>query len=290
VTGAPTCFLHVPKSAGTSIHVALEAALPAGAVSTRRMDPSIFCGFDRFHTLGETSRAVVAADDGEIDALAAHSAVSGHFALSTLRRLSPPERVGTVLREPRARLLSNYLYLRVTPGIREAWHPYDTFSPADQPLDAFLLDARVATTSDNKTCRMLLHPDPRVRDGEFILEDELDAVAEDAWERLAELGFAGVLETGAEPWRGLGDLFGVRLEAVEMNATAADGIRPGALPLPTVPRSTLAELLERRTAADALLYRRVVARHLGSEAAARRFADGAFAAALRRLDALTNGR
>src|SRR5687767_13254551 len=107
--------MHVPKSAGTSMHVALERALPHGSVAPRRMDPAAFCGFDDFDRLGEEARVVVAADDGEVDALAGYRAVSGHFALSTLTRLAHERRIGTVLREPRARLISHYLYLRVTP-------------------------------------------------------------------------------------------------------------------------------------------------------------------------------
>jgi hypothetical protein len=184
------------------MHVALEAALPHGSVAPRRMDPAAFCGFDAFDQLDEEARVVVAADDHEIDELASYGAVSGHFALSTLERLAPPSRIGTVLREPRARLISHYLYLRVTPGVREVWHPYDTFSPADRPLDEFLTNPAVATATDNKTTRMLLHGDPRVRDGEFIAEDELGSVAEAAWERLEQLGFVGLLELGAETWRG----------------------------------------------------------------------------------------
>jgi hypothetical protein len=286
VSDGPTCFLHVPKSAGTSMHVALEAALPHGSVAPRRMDPAAFCGFDAFERLGPDARVVVAADEREIDELAGYAAVSGHFALSTLTRLAPPSRIGTVLREPRARLLSHYLYLRVTPGIRELWHPYDTFSPADSPLDEFLTNPAVATATDNKTCRMLLHGDPRVRDGEFIAEAELESLAEAAWERLVGLGFVGLLELGADTWVGLGDLFGVTLERAEVNTTGSRGTRPGALPVPHVEGDRITQLLERLTAADAVLYRRVAARHRGSDAAARRFADEAFAAQHERLSAL----
>jgi hypothetical protein len=192
--------MHVPKSAGTSMHVALEAALPHGSVAPRRMDPAVFCGFDAFDRLGQEARLVVAADDDEVDELGSYGAVSGHFALSTLTRLAPPSRIGTVLREPRARLISHYLYLRVTPGIRELWHPYDTFSPSNRPLDEFLTNPAVATATDNKTSRMLLHGDPRVRDGEFITEAELPSVAEAAWDRLQQLGFVGLLEFAAETW------------------------------------------------------------------------------------------
>jgi hypothetical protein len=85
---------------------------------------------------------------------------------------------------------------------------------------------------------------------------------------------------------GLGALFGVSLERAEVNATGAGGMRAGALPVPHVDGEAAAELLERRTAADAVLYRRVAAQHHGDEPAARRFADAAFAAQRDRLSAL----
>jgi hypothetical protein len=281
-----TCFMHVPKSAGTSMHVALERALPHGAVSPRRMDPWAFCCFRDFDRLGDEARAVVAADDSELDELASYAAVSGHFGLRSLTRLSPPARIGIVLREPRARLISHYLYLRVTPGIREVWQPYDTFTPADRPFDDFLRERRVAMTSDNKTTRMLVQGDPRVRDGEFIAASDLAPLAEAAWRSLEQLGFVGALELGMDAWAGLGTLFGVDLEPVVVNTTGVEGLRPGALPVPAFDERTTLDLLERRTAADQVLYMRASAGLAGSEAAARGLARDAFAAQWDRLRSL----
>jgi hypothetical protein len=248
----------------------------------------MFCGFDAFDQLGEVARGVVAANEAEVADLARYPVVSGHFALATLTRFAPPQKIATVLREPRARLLSHYLYLRLTPGIRETWHPYDTFTPADRPLDEFLADPRVATATDNKTCRMLLHGDPRVRDGEFIAENDLGTIAEAAWERLERLGFVGLLEDGDTTWAGLGAFFGVGLAPDRVNAIGANGSRPGALPVPPVTPGALA-LLERRTAADAILYRRVAARRHGEGSAVQR-ADDVFAAQLGRLERGTLAR
>ena len=277
-----TCFLHVPKSAGTSLFRALEAAHPAGAVAPRRMDVTMFCGFDAFDRLGTEARAVVAVRDREIAELARYRAVSGHFALPALMRLAPPDRIGTVLREPRARLVSYYLYLRCTPGIRETWRPYDVFSAADGTIDAFLADPRVATATDNKACRMLLADDSRVRDGQFIGAGDLEPLAEAAWARLRGLGFAGVLEDGADTWRGLGELFGVPLSPGRANVTGEEGMRRGALPVPP-PGPRALELLERRSAGDAVLYSRIASRGHGSATAARARADAALATQLERM-------
>ena len=281
----PVCFLHVQKSAGTSLYEALGAALPAGGLAPRRMDWSNICGFSAWDLLGEQARAQVAADGAEVMALARHRVVSGHFALSNLLRLAPPSRIGTVLREPRARLISYYLYIRVTPGIRESWHPYDPFSAADLPLEDFLAESRTATVSDNRATRMIMHGDPRVRDGEFIAQEDVESLAEDAWLRLCSLGYVGLLESGAETWAGLSDLFGVELRPGAANVTGDRGVRPGSLPVPPTTAEGL-DRLERRSAADAILYRRVAARRYGGERPAALFAERNYSDQLGRLEEL----
>jgi hypothetical protein len=84
---------------------------------------------------------------------------------------------------------------------------------------------------------------------------------------------------------GLAELFGVTLEPAEVNTTGARGTRSDALPVPYADDDATARLLDRRTAADAVLYRRVAAQNRGDEAAARRFADEAFAVQRERLRA-----
>ncbi len=122
---------------------------------------------------------------------------------------------------------------------------------------------------------MLLHGDPRIRGGEFIAEEDLEAIADAAWQQLEDLGFVGLLEDGDEIWAGLGDFFGAELRPGCSNARGHNGTRAGALPLPPLTDAAL-ELLERRTAADAILYGRVAMRRHGGEIGARRSADDAF--------------
>jgi hypothetical protein len=109
----PTCFLHVQKCGGQSLFSALEAALPPGSLAPRRVERANFCSFDRFESLGPEARSRVAIDDTEVLELASYRAVVGHFTLRTLKRLAPDDRIGTVLREPRARLVSYYAFLRI---------------------------------------------------------------------------------------------------------------------------------------------------------------------------------
>ncbi|MGH2871108.1 MAG: hypothetical protein ACRDL5_01440 [Solirubrobacteraceae bacterium] len=116
---APLCFMHVPKSGGTSVGIALERVLPEGGIGPKRQDATLLCGFTDIERLGPRIREMLVVEPSEVDALAEHQIVSGHFALSTLLAVSPPSSIATVLREPRSRLLSNYAYWRLSTGLRE---------------------------------------------------------------------------------------------------------------------------------------------------------------------------
>jgi hypothetical protein len=286
--------MHVPKSAGNSVREMLEEALPSGSLAHRRIEPSNFCAFDDFDRLPPPARATIAATEDEFAELTEHRAICGHFSLQTLKELAPRENIATVLREPRSRLISSYLYMRFKTGLRTRWGAYGFHTAAEGTLAEFLDNPRVATATDNKTCRMLMHGDDRIRDGEFIAEDELDSIAEEAWERLDGLGFVGLLELPDEAWRGIGEHFGVELRPVFRNVSGRedgsgrDEIQEGMLPVPPFGGARTLELLERRSAADARLYHRAAARARGAEEAARTIADAAFAGQLVRYGAFTS--
>jgi hypothetical protein len=280
--------MHVQKCAGQSLFASLEAALPPGSLAPRRMEPANFCGFEDFHLLTPDARSRVAVGDGELLELREYRAVFGHFTLPTLTRLAPPADIGTVLREPRARLLSYYVFLRCKVALRTMWAPYDVHVPAERPLAEFLTEPRVAIQSDNRICRMVMHDDPRVRPGAFIDEEELAPLAAAAVERLERLGFVGLIEEPDAVWRGVGDLFGVDLAPARENVTGEEEVWPGALPVAPFDGQEAHELLERRTRADAIVYRRIAARMRGDERA-RRLAEDAFARALASYDSFTEG-
>lgn len=282
----PTCFMHIQKCAGQSLYAALDAALPPGSLAPRRMEPANFCSFDDFDLLGDDARARVAVGDDELLELRGYRAVFGHFTLPTLARLAPLSGIGTVLREPRARLLSYYVYLRCKVALRTMWAPYDVHVPAEQSLAGFLAEPRVARTTDNRVCRMVMHGDPRVRDGEFIHAADLEPLAEAAVERLERLGFVGLLEDRDAAWRGMGRLFGVALAPARENVTGEEEVWPGALPVPPFGGAETLDLLERRTRADAMVYRRMAARSHGDDGA-RSLAAAAFAGARARYESFT---
>ena len=250
---APRCFMHVPKSAGMSFHAALEAALPPDSLAPRRMDASIFCDFREFELLQSSTRELVAVDDEEVQSMRRYRAVSGHFALNTLLQITIASAIGTILREPRARVLSLYVYWR-TPNIFDTMLPYRAQQFALMPLDRFMAEPRVAPAIDNQVCRMLLHGDPRIPCDDFISEADVDAIALDAIAQLDALGFVGVLELGDVAWQGLARLFNVRLDQRKLNVTEEleDPMTPP--PEEKLLTADALALVEQRNAADRIVY------------------------------------
>jgi Sulfotransferase domain len=288
------CFMHIPKCGGVSVRATLEAALPSGSLAEKRSEPSSFSSFDDFDRLHPEARAQVAATDAEIRALADHRAICGHFSLQTLEALAPRANIATVLREPRARVISQYLFMRLKPALRTYWAAYRFHTPAEGRFAEFLSEPRVAMATDNRICRQVLYGDPRIRDGRFIETGDLEGVAEAAWDRLKDLGFVGILELPDEAWRGVGELFGVELRPQHRHVTGKedvsagpDEIQQGMLPVPPFGGTETLELLERRSAGDAILYERIASRFRGSAEGASGLADAAFAGQLVRYGAFT---
>jgi hypothetical protein len=284
---APLCFLHLPKSAGTCVRAALEATLPDGALAPRRADSSPFCDFDAFDRLDEPARSLVAVGDSEIKALGAFPYVSGHFSLPTLLRVAPASNIATVLREPRARLLSAFLFLRLSPLV-EFWGPYGSGVLADaaRSLEGCLSDPRYARATDNQVCRLVLHGDPRLEDGGFLAPHDVEDVAKAATMRLDQLGCVQVLERGSL-WPDLSRFFGVLLAPARANVTDVSQAPEGALPIPGFDMATVLELIEQRTAADRLVYDVLLERRCEDPRDPPRIADAAFASQLIRFGRLT---
>ncbi len=246
------------------MRLSLERELPDGAVSRKLQDGTLFCGgWSDVESLDADTRAMLAISDDEVRALSECAVVSGHFSLSTLVRVTDSASIATVLREPRARLLSHYAFWRVSPPLREQWRGYVALDHAQRPLDEFLAEPEVAQATDNLVCRMLLD-DARIPESGFIAAEDRSDVAAEAIAMLDTLGYVGVLELGDAVWQGFSQFFGVTLSPIHVNATASpresakapDGAAPGSEF--EITASTL-ELLEARTAADAVIYRHALA-------------------------------
>ncbi len=247
------------------------------------MDASIFCDFRELELLEPSTRELIAATDEEVQSLRCYRAVSGHFTLNTLLQITTASAIGTILREPRARALSLYLYWR-TPNIFDAMRPYRAQQFALLPLDRFMAEPRVAPATDNQVCRMLLDSDPRIPCDDFISEEDVDAIASDAIAQLDALGFVSVLELGDVPWQGLAQLFNVGLEPKKLNVTGEleDPIAP-----PPEEKLLTAEalaLVERRNAADRIVYDHALALAGVQGVERTHLAESAFASHLVRLE------
>ncbi len=277
----PKCFLHVPKSGGSSVHAALELALPPGSLAPRRFDSAFSGTAEDVALLRRETRDLIAFEPHEVRELGRYRAVSGHFALDTLLQVTDAGSVATVLREPRARLLSLYLYWRV-PGIGDSWAPHKTPEHAHRPLQEFLAEPKLGPMIDNQVCRMLLYGDARLRAG-FVHPADIESLAADAIGRLDKLGLVGVLELGEAVWSGLGGMFGVTLQPNAFNATEDHGALIPIGPNERLLTAETLELLEQRNAADLLVYDYALVR-AGLDAPERRLlTDSAFASQLVRL-------
>ena len=281
----PHCFMHVPKCAGMSIHAALEAAFGPESVCPRRMDTTTFCEFHDFNLLQPPVRNLIAVDDDEIRAMRRFPVVSGHFALPALLEVTDAAYVGTILREPRARLLSLYMYWRI-PKIFDHVAPYNLEEHSLQPLATFLSQETLAPATDNQICRMLLRDDQRIPSNSFIAKDDIDGVATDAIEWLNRLGFVGILELGSSAWQGLGALFGVELDPRKINVTGESDPPTKLSSSGSIFTLDVRDLIEQRSAADRILYCHALNTYGSADCDNQRVVEGAFRAQMSRTQEL----
>lgn len=134
LTDTPIVFLHIPKTAGQTVHNSLSRVVKA-----RRVSPI------RVHT--QTANATDQYPPG-------YSLYSGHLDWSALDHLPPARFVFTVLRDPAERIASFYFFLRrqaavLTPaalhapqniGLKRAliWSPDDYFFGGDDAWQTFV--------------------------------------------------------------------------------------------------------------------------------------------------------
>ena len=194
--GQPVAFLHIPKSAGSSLTDALAAALtPQTAFAAGAIDRCMFGDF-AFDRLQEPARRLVVFDANAIPDV---EFLAGHLSLSLISQASPRSQLMTVLREPASRVISLWLYLRtLPPSFHEDWRPWsDVIRLCYLPLRDFLLSPQFACQTDNQTLRLLLWPHPLIPDGDFIDERHDRTLLDDALSRLERFSFVDVVENPA---------------------------------------------------------------------------------------------
>jgi hypothetical protein len=261
---------------------ALEAALPPGSLAPwrfDRLDPA------SLELLRPEARALVLDGREWERALRGYRAVAGHFSLDTLLAAAPASAVCTVLREPRVRVLSLYMFWRTLKSDEESPSPaYGMAENANRPLGEFLSNRAVAFEIDNQVSRMLLPGDPRLPTRAFPSASDIEGVAADAIQRLGQFGYVGILELGESAWRGVGEHFGVTLQPGVFNVTGRLGSAVTGGNAGEVFTDDVLGLLEERTAADAIVYDYALERAgIAGREERRRLKERTFAAQLVRL-------
>ena len=189
----PLAFLHVPKSAGTAFTYAIEAALLPGRMVTG-FDRSTFGDFTAFGTMPRRTRRLIHLSPADIPTNT--DFLSGHFARSTVQAALPSARQFMLLREPSARVLSQWAYWRALPETKQReWGDWSQrIRLAHQNLARFLAEPGIACQTDNAYVRALLWPHSLIPDADFIPAQADARLIDAALDALSHLSFAGILE------------------------------------------------------------------------------------------------
>lgn len=266
-------FLHIPKTAGNSIRAALRTVYDAADTAPYQFDHVLFGDFDRYDTFAEPIRRRTLTRD-ESPVMLDARLVAGHLAYQTITRFMDPSDVFTVVREPRARLLSHHLYWSARlPAMTAAYGDYQVERTAVDGLKRFLSQHAGAHQHDNLHVRLLC--------GDALPADRplSDAELADAAARaVANLSTLGALLFVESPsfWNDFGQFVGTDIAELRENDMGATPV-PVPFSGPQLDDEAL-ELLDERTAGDRQVYLAVLRHRLGIDLAeAGRMADRAFA-------------
>jgi hypothetical protein len=191
--GNPLVFSHVPKTAGTSLRVALEQCLQP-AVFVQGVDCSLLAGYDDIDSLHPAARATFFLEPSELPAAA--TLVAGHIGPATTMERYPGADHITILRTPQVRVLSQWLHGRSLSefDIRH-WGPAaEAFRVARRPLRDYLQHRLIAPNIDNTITRFLAWPHPLLSRTDFIDPEHDDELLAAALARLDSFGHANVVE------------------------------------------------------------------------------------------------
>jgi len=183
----------VPKTSGTALLAALEAALMPRR-SLRGLDACLFGSFQGFGTIAREIRSQIFVAPDRLPPGA--DFVGGHLAASTAERDYPEAQSLTLLREPQSRLLSHWLFWRAHPDAHLAlWGDWaDTVRKAEGSLETFLADPALACQTDNLHVRMLLWPHSLIPENGFIDERDDERLVGEALAQLDRFAFADIAE------------------------------------------------------------------------------------------------
>jgi hypothetical protein len=149
--------MHVPKAAGTTMIEQIEFTLRPRR-SEYRLDGTQFGAFERFQTMDKNIRNTIVFDISQIPEDT--DVLMGHMGLKTLEKRFPEARKATIVREPVARLISQWLYHRTYDDERNALYGEwgKAIAVARLSLHAYLSQRDIFCLTDNVLTRMLLWP------------------------------------------------------------------------------------------------------------------------------------
>lgn len=241
LSGDRLVFMHIPKSGGTTLHAMLAAQFP----------PELVCP-ERHDTLG----------DWTINELSAYRLFSGHFDLACCRSIPGAVRMLTVLREPKARLLSLYYFWkshRPHPDrdvydlmlLARACSPEEFFSHPVVAMHTAIRDA-VSGQLTRTTNRAMLET------GDPVMADP-DAVLTGAWTALRSFAGFGIMERFDESRVLLNRTLGLSMQGIEPRQVLAQLVQTNdqLMPVTVAPVGPhLDRLLDQLTTIDRPLYAR----------------------------------
>jgi hypothetical protein len=191
--GNPLVFSHVPKTAGTSLRLALEQSLQP-EVFVQGVDCSLLAGYDNVDAISPAARASFYLTPEELPADA--TLVAGHIGPSTTMARYPGADHITFLRVPQVRIISQWLHGRslIEFDLRH-WGPAaEAFRVAWRPLGEFLEHSMLAPNIDNTITRFLTWPHPLLSRTEFIDPRDDDELFAAALARLGTFGHVNIAE------------------------------------------------------------------------------------------------
>jgi hypothetical protein len=227
----PALFLHIQKTAGTSI---VNLARP-------RYAPSVTSHGDCWHRPPELFRDV--------------GFVSGHFGYDFARHLMPGRFNFTFLREPRERILSMYYFCRQRDPARFKIYARARTMELIEFLEAGFTDEWVRKNIWNNQAWQLCHGFSHLDDrslGDFQPGEILDL----ARQHLDQFNYVGFMETLAADQKAIFDQLGM-VPTRAMRRENSGASRPGLADVPERAR----ELLDELTALDRQLYTHAWQRH-----------------------------
>jgi hypothetical protein len=253
-------FLHVPKTAGTSFTEALAASLERTR-GPLQFDHYHFGGLTTLDVLEPAQRALVIGKDEPVEDEARF--VAGHFSLSTLKRAYAGAQLITLLREPRSRVLSYWMFGRAARDeTLPPWGPEWTerMLLMRGPFADFVSHPKLLAQSDNVVARMLLRPHPLIEDEAPIDERHDGVVLAEALARLDDLAFVDVVENpllveNVAAWLGCA----VTMRRLNESAAVPEPLRR---PIDAELAPDVLELLAARTRLDLAIWSYVAARRL----------------------------